>query len=140
MKKIVVVTLSLWGSVLYGQTGTVILQVEGIDAKKGGQLSAGIFREENFPKVGKQFRGTEIKITANKMEVRLNDIPVGSYGAAVFHDIDKNKDLKANFLGLPQEPIGFSNDARIKFGPPSFEDAQFMVEKDKEVILQIILR
>jgi Short-chain dehydrogenases of various substrate specificities len=113
----------------FSQNGVVILQVEGIDLKKGGELSAGIFKEENFPKVGKQLLGTEVAVTGSKMEIRISNVPAGWYGVAVFQDIDKNKNLKTNFIGLPQEPIGFSNDARIKFGPPDFEDARFIGAK-----------
>lgn len=39
----------------YAQTGKVILNVQGIQVSKGGEISAGIFKKENFPKVGKQF-------------------------------------------------------------------------------------
>jgi len=51
-----------------------------------------------------------------------------------------NKELTTNFIGIPKEPIGFSNNARIKFGPPSFEEAKFNVEKDKQTVLTITLR
>lgn len=125
---------------VWAQTGTVLFQVEGIDIKKGGELSAGVFKEANFPKVGKQERGIEIRVTATRMEFRLAEVPTGTYGAAVFQDVDKNKDLKTNFIGLPQEPIGFSNDALIRLGPPSFADAQFRVEANQETIIKIILR
>ncbi len=141
MKKITLALLmALTSCLCFSQRGAVILQVEGIDLKKGGELSAGIFKEENFPKVGKQLLGTEVEVTGSKMEIRINNVPEGWYGVAVFQDIDKNKDLKTNFIGLPQEPIGFSNDARIRLGPPAFEDAQFLVQKDKEIILKIVLR
>jgi uncharacterized protein (DUF2141 family) len=30
-----------------------------------------------------------------------------------------------NFLGMPLEGYGFSNDASAPFGPPSFDDAAF---------------
>jgi len=33
-------------------------------------------------------------------------------------------------MGMPNEPYGFSNDARGSFGPPSFEDASFVVGEE----------
>jgi uncharacterized protein (DUF2141 family) len=137
------IAISFWIASLhssFGQTGTVRLLVEGIDIKKGGELSAGIFKEDNFPKVGKQLKGMEVLVTAARMQVTFANISVGEYAVVVFQDADKNKDLKTNFIGLPQEPIGFSNDARIKMGPPDFKDAKVHVEKDKELVLKIILR
>ena len=50
-------------------------------------------------------------------------VPFGRYAVAVIHDEDDDGELDTNFLGMPQERYGFSNDARGTFGPPSFEDA-----------------
>jgi uncharacterized protein (DUF2141 family) len=136
-------SLVLWliaTSPVFSQTGTVLFQVDGIDLKRGGKLSAGVFLEPGFPKVGKQFRGQALDITSSTMTVEFKDLPAGVYAAAIYQDIDKNNDLKTNWIGLPQEPIGFSNNVRIKMGPPSFTDAQFQVQPNKTVTLKITLR
>jgi uncharacterized protein (DUF2141 family) len=127
-------------SPVFSQTGTVLFQVDGIDLKRGGKLSAGVFLEPGFPKVGKQFRGQALDITSSTMTVEFKDLPAGVYAAAIYQDIDKNNDLKTNWIGLPQEPIGFSNNVRIKMGPPSFTDAQFQVQPNKTITLKITLR
>jgi uncharacterized protein (DUF2141 family) len=44
---------------------------------------------------------------------------------AVWHDADGDGELDSNFLGLPREPVGASNNATGRFGPPSFDDAAF---------------
>jgi uncharacterized protein (DUF2141 family) len=123
----------------FSQTGTVIVNIQGIQLSKGGELSVGIFKKENFPKVGKQLVSIEKEVTATQMQVAFNNVPVGLYGVVVFQDIDKDKDLKTNFVGFPKEPIGFSNGAKIKLGPPSFEDAQVKVELGKTLTLSITL-
>jgi len=120
--------------------GTITLQVEGIDLKKGGQLSIAIFDETNFLKTGKQLRALEVEVISEKMEISFEKIAMGTYAVAVFQDTDWNHELKTNFVGFPQERIGFSKDAHIKFGPPSFSDAQFKLEKEDIVVLKIILR
>jgi uncharacterized protein (DUF2141 family) len=124
---------------LFGQ-GTVVLTVTGIDLQKGGEISAGIFTKENFPTVGKAMKQAVAKVVAVKMELTLANIPPGEYGIAVFQDADRNKKLKSNFVGFPQEPIGFSNDARIKLGPPSFDDARITVTNGQTTRATIILR
>lgn len=121
-------------------SATVIVDVKGISLTKGGELSAGLFLEANFPKPGKQLIGTEVRVNADQMRIVFNDVPPGKYGVVAFQDIDANKDLKKNFLGFPKEPIGFSNDARIKMGPPSFSDAAINVEAGKTITVQITLR
>jgi uncharacterized protein (DUF2141 family) len=54
-------------------------------------------------------------------------LPAGDYAAVVFHDRDGNGDLARNFLGLPKEPAGLSNNVRPRFGPPRFKAALFTV-------------
>ena len=140
MKKIIGAILFAWIVAQgFAQTGTVVLNVTQIQADKGGEISAGIFIKDNFPKVGKQFVGQEKSVTGKSMQLIFEKVPVGEYGVVAFQDIDKNKDLKTNFVGFPKEPIGFSNDAKIKFGPPDFDDAKVKVEAGKTLTLTIIL-
>lgn len=121
-------------------SATVIVDVKGVSLIKGGEISSGLFLEANFPKPGKQFIGTAVRVNAEQMSIVFKDVPPGRYGVVAFQDIDSNKDLKKNFLGFPKEPIGFSNDARIKMGPPSFSDAAIIVEAGKTITVQITLR
>ena len=57
--------------------------------------------------------------------VTIPNVPPGRYAAQVFHDLDGNGKLKRNLFGIPTEPVGFSRDAPIHFGPPKWEDAMF---------------
>jgi len=140
MKKLAVSIICAWIAAQgFAQTGTVVLNVTQIQADKGGEISAGIFIRENFPKVGKQFVGQEKSVIRKSIQFVFEKVPVGEYGVVAFQDIDKNKDLKTNFVGFPKEPIGFSNDAKIKFGPPNFDDAKVKVEAGKTLTLTIIL-
>ena len=47
-------------------------------------------------------------------------LPTGVYAVGIFHDLNGDGALSKNFLGMPKEPFGFSNNARARFGPPSF--------------------
>ena len=124
----------------YAQTGKVILNSQGIQVLKGGEISAGIFKQENFPKVGKQFIGREIKVSTELIQIVFENVPVGHYAMVAFQDIDKNKKLKSNFVGFPSEPIGFSRDAKINFGPPDFDDAKVEIQQGKTLTLTITLK
>ena len=53
------------------------------------------------------------------------ELPAGQYAVGIFHDVNLNNKMDNNFLGLPKEQYGFSNNARALFGPPSYEDAAF---------------
>lgn len=141
MQKAIFIMAMFWFTLdSHGQTGTVVINVQQIQADKGGEISVGIFKKENFPKVGMQLIGTEKSVTGSAMQITFDKVPAGEYGVVAFQDIDKNKDLKTNFVGFPKEPIGFSRDAKIKLGPPDFDDAKVEVESGKILKLSIILR
>ena len=78
--------------------------------------------------------GTVVKIT-NKKATAIIDIPFGEYAIAGFQDLDGNGVLSGNFLGIPKEPVGFSRNAKVKFGPPKWNDAVFKFNKINQEIL-----
>jgi putative oxidoreductase len=55
----------------------------------------------------------------------FEDVAPGSYAMAFLHDEDDDGDLDRDWIGMPQEGFGFSNDAPVRLGPPSFESARF---------------
>jgi uncharacterized protein (DUF2141 family) len=57
----------------------------------------------------------------------LSQLPPGTYGVVVVHDEDNNGKLNKGFLGIPTELVGFSNNAKIFLGPPSFEETAFVL-------------
>ncbi len=55
-------------------------------------------------------------------------LPAGDYAVRVMHDVNGNGKLDANFVGMPTEPYGFSNNASGSFGPPKWDAARFSVD------------
>ena len=66
-----------------------------------------------------------IKIRDTQARCVFADIPPGTYALAVIHDENMNGKLDTNWLGIPTEGYGFSNDAKDMLGPPSFSAANF---------------
>ena len=123
----------------FGQAGKVSIVVKGINTKKGGLITVGIFEKVNFPKTGKHLLGISKEVKESIMQITFEHVTAGQYAIAVFQDEDRNKKLKTNFIGYPIEPIGFSNDAKIKFGPPSFDEAKVSVQHEQVLNLFIQL-
>lgn len=75
------------------------------------------------------------KIAAVKGEMTLNfpDLPPGKYAVQVMHDENGNNKLDANFLGIPSEGYGFSNNPNV-MRRAHFDEAVFEVGADKTVI------
>ncbi len=51
----------------------------------------------------------------------------GVYALAIYHDENANKKFDRNFIGLPTEAYGVSNNPGFRLGPPSHEEAAFSV-------------
>lgn len=66
-----------------------------------------------------------IKIRKDQARCDFEDIPRGRYAMAVIHDENMNGKLDSNFLGIPTEGYGFSNDAEGLLGAPPFSAASF---------------
>ena len=66
-----------------------------------------------------------IKIRKTQARCDFEDIPPGNYAIAVVHDENMNGKLDTNWLGIPKEGYGFSNDAKAVLGTPSFSAASF---------------
>ncbi len=66
--------------------------------------------------------------------VVIDSLKYGEYAVRVFHDENKNGKIDTNFLGIPTEDYGYSNDASGWFGPPSWEKAKFIFDKPEMII------
>ncbi len=58
---------------------------------------------------------------------RFADLPPGDYAVSVMHDENDNGKLDANFMGMPTEGYGFSNNPQT-LRKPTFEQARFPLE------------
>ncbi len=67
------------------------------------------------------------------VEFTLRNVKPGTYAVAVFHDLNGNGRLDRNFIGLPSEPYGFSNDVGRR-GPPNFEGALITVKEPSTTV------
>ena len=68
-----------------------------------------------------------VKAQPGRVTVDFGEVPAGTYAVSVFHDEKGTGRVETNFLGIPRSGLGASNDARGRFGPPSFKDAAVTV-------------
>ena len=64
-------------------------------------------------------------------QYELANIPAGEYALLVYFDENDNGKMDKNFIGIPTEPLGFSNDYKPK-GPPSYSRAMFLLAEDEQ--------
>ena len=87
-----------------------------------GTLMVGLFNSEKTFTI-QSWKGEKPRAAAGTVKVIFQNIPSGEYAVSVYHDA--NEMLDVNFIGIPKEGFGFSNDVMGTFGPPTFEKAKF---------------
>lgn len=70
------------------------------------------------------------KIENNKCTILIKNLKPGQYSFRYFHDENSNTKLDTNFIGMPKEGFGFSNNAKGSFGPPSHQKLIFELNGD----------
>lgn len=107
-----------------------------------GHVLVSLFKsEEGFPdNPMKAFRSKEAVIIKKQSTLEFNDLPDGRYAIAVLHDENDDRIMNKNWLGLPKESYGFSNNVMGTFGPPSFDRASFTVIKGKTTVITVRLK
>ncbi len=65
----------------------------------------------------------------------VDRLPTGTYAVQAFQDENDSLEIKRTLLGIPEEGVGFSNDALPSFGPPRFTNAAFRMTPEGHRIL-----
>ena len=103
--------------------GTLIVEVGNVRSDKG-TVHVDICRETQFLKDDCAWSGNA-RAQTGTTRVVITNLPAGRYAAQVFQDENGNKQVDRGMFGIPKEGVGFSNDAKIRFGPPKFAEAAF---------------
>ena len=112
--------LFLYCCLLFGAPSSLNLEITGIEEIEGFIMVAAYSSEDNFLSDNVVASG-RFEVTGEKINANLT-LPYGQYAISVYHDINGDGELDTKLFGIPKEPVGFTNDARGSFGPPSFED------------------
>ena len=102
------------------------VDITGLRSDKG-QVLCGLFSSaEAFPtKADKAVARLTAKIAERQAVCDFTGIAPGTYAVSVVHDENSNGKLDRNFIGMPREGVGASNDAKGHMGPPKFGAASF---------------
>ena len=111
-------------------TATVTVHVTGARNAKG-KIRATLFRDaKGFPNDASQAvstQGGDIDPQTSSAQIEFTDLRPGNYAVSVFHDENANQKIDKNFVGVPKEGYGASNNPKKKMGPPNFEETKFQL-------------
>ena len=108
------------------QTGTLTVQVTGLESNDGSLRFVLFDSEENFLKQPLRAEIVEIENLGGTWTVA--DIPPGEYAVLVHHDVDGSGKMERHWYGNPKEPSGVSNNPPPRMGPPKYKDAKFELQ------------
>jgi len=123
IKYIIILIVLFKSGELFGQH-ELIIEINSLRNSKG-QILVDLRDDKN-----KKIDGFIRKITEKKCIIIIKNLKPGNYAFKYFHDENNNKELETNWIGIPVEGYGYSNNAEGTFGPPKFEDTIFEVKSD----------
>jgi uncharacterized protein (DUF2141 family) len=102
------------------------VEIAGLRNDKGKVMCALFSSASDFPKhAGKAVMRTTVAIADRHAVCEFAGVTPGTYAVSTVHDEDSNGRLDTNFIGIPREGVGASNNAKGHFGPPKFDAASF---------------
>ncbi len=147
MKYLLILLVGVFGTSPVNSENAIVQQQETFDLKvivtnvkdPKGLILLGIYNSpDGYLKDGKAYRFSRHKVDRNQVEIILKDIPKGTYAISLCHDVNSDKKCNTNFLGIPQEPYGFSNGFKRRLSKPSFNDCKFEVNESRTVKVELI--
>ena len=104
-----------------------------------GEIRFSIFNvPSQFPQ-GNELDSKDVPAQLGLVTVQFYNLTPGAYAIAIHHDENSDGEMNTNFIGLPKEGYGFSNNAQVNFSPPVFEAAAFNLGVgDKSIRLRVV--
>jgi uncharacterized protein (DUF2141 family) len=78
--------------------------------------------------------GKIVKASKGSVKARFDNVPAGTYAIAVIHDENNDKKLNTNFLGIPKEGYGASNNNLPMTSAPKFTASSFNVLRGDQAV------
>ena len=126
-----------YASLASAQEKDITVTVEAIDTTRPGQIMAMLFAEDGFPKDHAKALSTQtqnVVLGAKTMRFRFT-VENDNFAIKILHDEDITGEVSKNWTGIiPSEGLGFSNGARLRFGPPSYKDAVLKTDEVGDAI------
>lgn len=116
----------------------IVVRVSGVTAANG-EIGCALFaRDTGFPMDNTSARAHWQAAAAEGVTCRFADVAPGRYAVSVVHDLNGNRRVDTNLIGLPTEAWGVSNGVRPTLRAPRFDEAVFVVQDgDRETVLDV---
>ncbi len=98
-----------------------------------------IYQDDKFfLKTDKMYKGLRVSPKGSTQPKVKISVPAGEYALAVYQDINENGKLDLNFLGIPTEPYGFSQNFKPRLSAPNFSDIKVYVKSKTSIAIKLL--
>lgn len=109
---------------------TIEINIQNIRNSEGNLLISLYTPEDNFPTEPSQVFTINKNDISDHLTHSLTIAQQGKFAVVLLDDENENQDMDYNFLGIPKEGYGFSNNAKPRgLSAPKFEAAAFDVNE-----------
>ena len=119
----------------------VRLTVRVVDLRnRAGDLLVGVFATaDGFPGNAKRAVGWRV-LPADGPATATFDLPPGTYAVGVLHDENRSGSIDTNFLGIPKEGYGVSNNPKPRRRAARFDEATFPLPPGRNATVTLSLQ
>ena len=130
---IVLALLFFSASAIAQSAQSVVIENPG---KKKGKLYIGWYNKAgDFRKPDKAVFEKIVTVAGSEtVSVSFENVSPGTYAIALFLDENDNGKIDTNFLGIPREKYGFSNNIYPLMRPATFKESSFLVNGTEKTI------
>ena len=106
-------------------TATLTIHVEHV-SPRGGVLRLGLYDAAQYSdEKAEPVASADVPANGAVVTVTLKDLPPSRYAIESFQDVNGNGHMDSSWVGMPQEPYGFSRDAKPFLSKPGFDATAF---------------
>ncbi len=132
VKKLSLLLLSLFGFSAV-RAGDVAIAIENLPAAPS-RVFVAVYPDAEAMSKNKPSLTQISEARGDPTTVVFKDMAPGTYAFVAFADENSNGKLDTNFVGMPTERYGFSNNVMGLFGPPDFSAASVQLTDDKRSV------
>jgi len=103
----------------------ITVHIKNIATQKPGNIMVMLYGYDGFPKDHAKAISVKVRpAVIDEMTIIFSSVPA-EFAIKVLHDEDETGQVTKNWTGImPAEGLGFSNGAKLRFGPPNFDRAK----------------
>lgn len=114
----------------YVSAATLTVTIENTETADGLLMLRILQGEDEFGGEREAITSIQQRAIEGSMTFSVSNLPDGEYAIQVMHDRNGNGKLDTNFVGIPNEPWAFSNNATGNMGPPKWAGVKFFLSNE----------